>query len=96
MAPAYRKGDTLLVRHSREGEGVTVGDDYLFSQRGKAGQSGGTPVTLANLTKVTGTHWICERYNSKGSRLPRREWPIVYVVVGLYRTSNRVLARKAP
>jgi hypothetical protein len=40
MAPAYRKGDTLLVRQRHDGETVEVGAEYLFSQRRHTGVSG--------------------------------------------------------
>jgi hypothetical protein len=91
MAPAYRKGDTLLVRTLREGEQVTAGADYLFAQRDHT-IAGNTPVLLGHLARITKTLWVCEQHNAKGHRLSRPEWPTVYVVIGLYRTSNAALA----
>ena len=91
MAPAYRRGDTLLVRALREGEQVTARADYLFAQRDRT-LAGNTPVLLGHLARITKTLWVCEQHNAKGRRLSRGEWPTVYVVVGLYRTSNAALA----
>ena len=92
MEPVYRKGDTVLVRALREGEEVTANDDYLFAQQHHA--AGNTRVLLGHLTRITKTLWICEQYDGKGRRLRRADWPVVYVVVGLYRTSNPALASK--
>jgi hypothetical protein len=91
MAPAYRRGDTVLVRALRKGEEVTADADYLFAQRDHT-IAGNTPVLLCRLTRITKTLWICERHNAKGVRLSRAEWPVVYVVVGNYCTSNDALA----
>lgn len=100
MAPAYRKGDTLLVRHRRKGEPITDDADYLFAAT--IDPVPGGRVTLVRLIGRTATYWLCRRHNMRTKdgrlrsfKLPRREWTTAYVVVGKYRTSNPALAGRA-
>lgn len=92
-APAYRTGDTVLVRHRRKGERIQAGADYIFAR--PSDRQGNQTVVLGHLTRATRTHWQIARYSANNRRLKRADWPTVYVVVGKYNTSNPALTEGA-
>ena len=97
MAPAYRKGDTVFLRHVAPGAKNNLGDDYLMAKGPRSEFLAPTALTvcLVELQGKTRTHWRAAKLNPRRvRRLSRALWQPAYVVVGLYRTSKASIAAR--
>jgi hypothetical protein len=94
MAPAYRTGDTLFLRHMHEGERVTFGEDYILAETGRDSRSPkALPCILLTVTGRTASYWLGVKLNPrKVRRLAQSKWQPAYIVVGCYRTRNPIIA----